>query len=94
MSAYLRKASQFEVAEEEVRLPHGRPIGSLGEHSVLVRTRLSEAATAILEEELGHKEFEEQAWVAVRVHVEKMKGGGKGGQAEDCLLYTSPSPRD
>ena len=46
---------------------------SLGEHVVSVRIPLSEAAVAILQQELGLEEFEKQAWVEMTVHVEKTK---------------------
>lgn len=60
-----------------------KPITSLGEHSVLVRTKLSDAAIAILEEELGGKEFERQAWVELTVRVEKMSAKREIGWEED-----------
>ncbi|CAB1111637.1 unnamed protein product [Ectocarpus sp. CCAP 1310/34] len=90
VSGYLRKNSPFEVTEEEVRLPgSGKPITALGQHTVLVRTKLSESETAILARELGAKELEEKAWVQVDLTVEQMSVGGKGkrrglGKEEDA----------
>ncbi|CAM9280310.1 unnamed protein product, partial [Ectocarpus fasciculatus] len=79
VSGYLRKNSPFEVTEEEVRLPgSGKPITTLGQHTVLVRTKLSESDTAILAGELGAKELEEKAWVQVELVVEQMSVGSKG----------------
>lgn len=79
VSGYLRKNSPFEVTEEEVRLPgSGKPITTLGKHTVLVRTKLSESDTAILAGELGAQELEEKAWVQVELVVEQMSVGSKG----------------
>lgn len=60
------------MSEDEVRLPGtGKPIATLGKHAVLVRTKLSESEVAILSEELGAKELEEQSWVEMELIVEQ-----------------------
>lgn len=62
-----------------MRLPGtGKPITTLGKHSVLVRTKLSDAEAGVLADELGTKELEEQAWVKMELIVEQMGTGGKG----------------
>lgn len=45
---------------------------------VRVRAKLSESEAVILADELGAKELEEQAWVAMELIVEQMGAGGKG----------------
>lgn len=52
-------------------MPNGSPIESLGKHAVMVRIPLPEVAVPILQEELGVKEFEKQAWVEMTINVEK-----------------------
>lgn len=80
MSDFLRKSSPFEATEDEIRMPgKGGAVTSLGEHSVFVRTRLSESAVEILQRELGVPEFENLAWVEMKLLVQKM---GSRAEAE------------
>ncbi|CAM9963907.1 unnamed protein product [Scytosiphon promiscuus] len=81
VSDYLRKNSPFDVTEEDVRLPgSGKPVSTVGTHAVLVRTQLSESASAILVEEFGGaKELEEEAWVRMELIVEQTQAAGKEG---------------
>lgn len=83
MSTYLRKSWQIDITDAEVRMPRGQPISSLGQHSVMVRAVLSQEAGGILEEELGAQEFEKQAWVGMKVIVEKTRT--KTSREEDIL---------
>lgn len=69
--SYLRKKWQFKGTEKDIRMPNGNPIESLGKHVVMVRIALPEAAVPILQEELGVKEFEKQAWVEMTMNIER-----------------------
>lgn len=84
VSDYVRKNSPFEVTEEDVRLPgKGKPISTIGTHAVMVRTKLSESASAILEEEFGGaEELEEKAWVQMDLIVEQTQASGEGGKGK------------
>lgn len=64
-------------------MPNGSPIESLGKHTIMVRIVLPEAAVPILQEELGVKEFEKQAWVEMTMNIERTTNKAKE-QLEDA----------